>query len=221
MSSLHVDSFVESINEKIDTIISELVRKERKICDEEILDRYHKLLRVKINKDDFEPYKRRLRRRYLRERKKKIKDIKDNHKEKLKELKDQIQGLMKDDQYYVDELQDIYDVKLAEHKRAIYNAYIKKASTRSYAEFLKKVVYKTFYTTLSPSAVSYWRMQLMNKNNFFEDDAVAGSISKSLMIEQISNITVPAEFIIFYSKFIPYTKNNKKKILRRGSKKSE
>lgn len=210
MSSLHVDNFVKSINETIDTIVSGLVRKERKVCDEEILDHYHKLLRVKIGKDDFEPYKRRLRRRYSLERKKKIKDLQDEHKKKLKELKDQIKGVMMDDQSYVDDLQEIYDVKLVEHKRAIYDAYIKKVSTRSYAEFLKKVVYKTFYVTLSPSTISYWRMQLLNKNNFFEDDAVAASISNSLMIEQIGNITVPAEFIVFYSKFIPYAKNNKK-----------
>ena len=207
---MEVDAFVEEINAKINDIVGKLVRKEHAISDGEILDHYHKILKVKIIKDDFEPYKRRLRRRYLTERKRKIKEIRDNHKRKLDELKKQIKEEMNDDQEYVDQLQDIYGIKLAEHKRAVYYAYIKKASTKSYAEFLKNVVHKAFYTTLSTPAASTWRMQLMNRNSLFDDNTSASSISCGVMIGQIGNITVPAEFVIFYSKFIPYTKNNKK-----------
>ena len=127
--------FVEEINRTINDTVKALVRRERKACDDEVLDQYHKLLRIKISRDDYEPYKRRLYRRYLHERKRKINEIKRNHKNKVKVLKDQIDKMMNDDQLYVDQLKEMYNVNLAEHKRAIYDAYIKKTSTKSYTDF--------------------------------------------------------------------------------------
>lgn len=221
MSSSHdtdiaakIADFKSVIDEQIKNVVKDLSTQEREKVDKDTLDKYNKILRIKI-KDDFGPYARIMKRRYIVARKKKINAVKKAFTKKQTQLSNYYKQLDNDDNDYIAELQDIYGVSLEEHKRYVYEAYIKKSSNRTYSKFLRNIVYKTFYTTLSPPTTSYWRKELLSKgkkNELFSSSDTAASFSNSAetLYFQIGKKQIPMDFMQYYSKFVPHSKTNEK-----------
>ena len=220
LNHTQIESFKKQIDQTIKNVVGSLIKeddasqreREKKEEEKNQLEYYRKFFKIKVLNDDHGPLKRKLKRSYIKKQNELIKRIKTEHKQKIKDLKnDLINECNQQENYYVELLQEKNKVKLAEHKQAIYDAFIKKVSTRSYAQFLKNVVYKTFYTTLTFTMNTPWQKQFLSGNNTLFQNLSNNSIKPTVIwANKATNTEISNEFIIFYSRFIPWNPNNKK-----------
>ena len=207
-SSSSKEKFIAALRKMVDDAIRPLVKKERDKCDNEILDEKSKWLYIKYQNEDTGPYRRRLLRRYKLERARRIREASRALAVRKREITSEIKTLLNDTQDYVTQLQSQYDITLKEHRRTVYEMYIKRASTRTYCDYLRSVAYKTYYTTLASPLTTTWRKHLTQQKTktSADDDPVASTLIGSTVVDKIGNVLMSPMFMVFYSSYIPYSR---------------